>query len=116
MADLLTYSVQASETEQATQNIAIEALKLANRTADALASRDTTAAAAILDQSVLLTDTVASLPISPLIQTEMIDAQREWRNRLATTIDGLKEQNRIITEMDATAGRMIEAARFSMRC
>ena len=41
VAELLTYSVQSAETEQATQNIAIEALKLANRTADALTSRDT---------------------------------------------------------------------------
>ena len=34
VAELLTYSVQAAETEQATQNIAIETLKLSNRTAD----------------------------------------------------------------------------------
>ena len=36
VAELLTYSVQSAETEQATQDIAIEALKLSNRTADAL--------------------------------------------------------------------------------
>ena len=36
MAELLTYSVHASETEQATQNIAIETLKLSSRTAAAL--------------------------------------------------------------------------------
>ena len=46
VAELLTYSVQAGETEQATQNIAIETLKLGSRTAAALASRDTAAAAA----------------------------------------------------------------------
>jgi hypothetical protein len=112
VADLLTYSVQASETEQATQNIAIETLKLGNRTADALAARDTAAAAAILDESVVLSETVSSLPISPLIQSEMVDAIDQWRNGLATTIAGLNEQNLILKEMDSTASRMIEGARF----
>ena len=112
VAELLTYSVQARETERATQNIAIEALKLANRTADALASRDTGATSAIHDESLQLTETMASLPISPLIQSEMIDALDQWRNGLATTLDGLNEQSRILEEMDASARRMIEAARF----
>jgi signal transduction histidine kinase len=112
VADLLTYSVQAGETEQATQNIAIEAMKLGSRTAAALESRDTAAAGAALDESLALGQTVQSLPISPLIQTEMIDAVDQWRQGLATTIDGLNEQNRILTEMDAGASRMIEGARF----
>jgi signal transduction histidine kinase len=112
VADLLTYSVQAGETEQATQNIAIETLKLGNRTADALARRDAAATGAILEESRDLSETVASLPISPLIQTEMIDAIDQWRKRLATTIDGLNEQNRILSQMDSTAGDMIEGARL----
>jgi signal transduction histidine kinase len=112
VAELLTYSVQASETEQATQNIAIETLKLDGRTANALASRDTQAAGAVLEESLMLGETVASLPISPLIQTEMIDAIERWRNGLATTIGGLNEQNEIIREMDATASRMVEGARY----
>jgi signal transduction histidine kinase len=112
VADLLTYSVQASETEQATQNIAIEALKLGNRTADALASRDTTSAEKILVESRTLSSTVESLPISPLIQSEMIDAIDQWRQGLATTIEGLNAQNRIISEMDTSAANMVESARF----
>jgi signal transduction histidine kinase len=112
VADLLTYSVQASETEHATQNIAIETLKLGSQTAEALGSRDTEAAAEVLDQSSALSETVGSLPISPLIQTEMLDAIDQWRNGLATTIEGLNEQNRILEEMDGTAARMIEGARF----
>ena len=40
VAQLLTYSVEANETEQATQNIAIAALKLGQRTSQALANRD----------------------------------------------------------------------------
>ncbi len=39
-AQLLGYSVQSAETEQATQNIAVGALKLAVRAANALAERD----------------------------------------------------------------------------
>jgi hypothetical protein len=112
VAELLTYSVQASETEQATQNIAIETLKLGNRTADALAARDTQAAGAVLAESLALNETVATLPISPLIQTEMIEASDQWRQGLATTIEGLNAQNQIIGEMDQTASRMIEGARF----
>lgn len=112
VAELLTYSVQANETGQATQNIAIETLKLGNRTALALAGRDTAAASAVLAGSQLLSETVAKLPISPLIQTEMIDAIDQWRKGLATTIEGLNEQNQILAEMDGTAARMIERARF----
>ncbi|MBA3517827.1 MAG: HAMP domain-containing histidine kinase, partial [Rhizobiales bacterium] len=112
VAELLTYSVQAGETERATQNIAIETLKLGGRTADVFASRDTAAATAIHDESLALGEAVAAMPISPLIQTEMIDAIGQWREGLATTIDGLNEQNRILKEMDVSAARMIEGARF----
>jgi signal transduction histidine kinase len=112
VADLLTYSVQASETEQATQNIAIETLKLGSRTTDALARRDAATTSGILEESRDLSETVGSLPISPLIQTEMIDAIDQWRKGLATTIDGLNEQNQILGEMDSTAGDMIEGASF----
>jgi signal transduction histidine kinase len=112
VAELLTYSVQAGETEQATQNIAIEALKLGSRTSQLFASRDALGAHEIVEQSGNLSETVASLPISPVIQTEMIDAIDQWRNRLSTTVQGLAEQNLIVTRMDATDSRMIESARF----
>lgn len=112
VAELLTYSVQAGETERATQNIAIETLKLGSRTADALAGRAAASAAAIHDESLALSEAVAAMPISPLIQTEMIDAIGQWRESLATTVDGLNEQNRILKEMDISAARMVEGARF----
>jgi signal transduction histidine kinase len=112
VAELLTYSVEAGEGEQATQNIAIVALKLGNRTAQILAARDAYAAHQILDQSSALMRTVGALPISPLIQTEMIDAIDQWRNRLATTVEGLADQNLIVSRMDATDASMIESARF----
>jgi signal transduction histidine kinase len=112
IAELLTYSVEAHETEQATQEIAIRTLKLGTQAADALRRRDTPAAESVINGSVALGETMASLPISPLIQTEMIEGIEEWRNGLATTIIGLNEQNFILREMNATAARMMEGARY----
>ena len=110
MAQLLTYSVNASETEQETQKIAITSLKLGQRAADAFASRDAGAADQILADSQTLAATVASLPISPLIQSDMVDAIGRWREGLATTAEGLRTQAEIISEMDAVAERMISNA------
>jgi signal transduction histidine kinase len=111
VAQLLTYSVNAAETEQATQNIAIESLKLGRRTADALAARDAAAADQILVDSRTLADRVASLPISPLIQADMIDAIERWREGLATTSSGLRGQNEIISDMDTISRGMRDGAR-----
>ena len=110
VAQLLTYSVNAAETEQVTQNIAITTLKLGRRTADALASRDVAATEEILFDSKPLTETVSSLPISPLIQSEMIDGIANWREGLATTAEGLRGQNQIISDMNTTAYGMITNA------
>ncbi|WP_046863299.1 sensor histidine kinase [Microvirga massiliensis] len=109
-AQLLTYSVNAAETEQVTQNIAIASLKLQRKTADALAARDADAAEQILQGSASISETVASLPISPLIQSEMTDAIAQWREGLATTAVGLRGQNSTIADMDAMAQRMVTAA------
>ncbi|HYY85131.1 MAG TPA: ATP-binding protein [Beijerinckiaceae bacterium] len=110
LAELLTYSVQAAETEQATQNIAIQTLKLGRRAADALAGRDADATGRVVDESGALSETMAALPISPLIQSEMIDAMKRWREGLATTGEGLRRQNRLLAAMDRTASDMIGAA------
>jgi signal transduction histidine kinase len=110
LAELLTYSVQAAETEQATQNIAIQTLKLGRRAADALAGRDAEATARVVDESGALSATMAALPISPLIQSEMIDAMKRWREGLATTGEGLRRQNTLLAAMDRTASDMIGAA------
>ena len=110
VAQLLTYSVQANETERSTQNIAIETLKLGQRTAEAFARRDATDASAILEESKSLSAAVENLPISPLIQTEMIDALEQWRERLTTAIGGLRTQNEMIADMDKTATAMVESA------
>jgi signal transduction histidine kinase len=112
VAGLLTYSVEASDTELATQNIAIETLKLSNRTATALAERDTDALASVHQESLALSETMAAMPISPLIQTEMVEAIEHWRGVLAKALEGLNEQDAILQEMDASTQRMNTAARY----
>lgn len=111
VAQLLTYSVKANETEQATQNVAISALKLGQRSAQALGNRDIPAVAMLGEDSRQLADTVAALPISPLIQSEMIDSIRAWRDRLLTTSVGLRQQNATASTMDAAARDLTEGAR-----
>ncbi|MCT8973586.1 sensor histidine kinase [Microbaculum marinisediminis] len=111
IAQLVAYSVEANETERATQNIAIEILKLGQRTAAALVERDPEATATILAESATLPQTVAALPISPLIQSEMIDAIDQWREGLGTATEVLRQQNERIADMDRSAVTMIEGAR-----
>lgn len=111
VAQLITYSIEANETEQATQNIAIAALKLSQRTTDALAARDIAQADALLQESDDLGATMAKLPISPLIQTEMIEALAQWRERFATTIRGLDEQKATTEAMDRAAVNLTSDAR-----
>jgi signal transduction histidine kinase len=111
VAQLLAYAVEANATEQATQNIGIATLRLGQRTAEALARRDTEAASAMLGEGDRLSASASALPISPLIQSDMIEAIDGWRTRLATTIDGLKRQNAMIAEMDGLAASLSEAAR-----
>ncbi|MGP9820804.1 sensor histidine kinase [Salinarimonas sp. NSM] len=103
---LLAYSVEAGETEQATQNVAVETLKLGRRTADALAARDVEAVAGILAASRALLDEMSALPISPLIQTEMIDAFEGWSARLSTTAEGIAAQNALLRDMSRTERSM----------
>ena len=110
VTQLLAYAITANETQQATQNISITALKLGQRTADALARRDPVGASAMLTEGEQLSATTAELPIAPLIQGDMIDAIDGWRHRLATTIEGLKRQNAMIAEMDTLAAAMGQSA------
>jgi signal transduction histidine kinase len=111
VAQLVTYSIQANETEQAAQNVAIETLKLGQRTADAFARRAPDEAAAIIDDSKKLADAVDALPISPLVQTEIIDALDQWRTRLTAATSGLRDQNAMMADMDVTAASMVDGAR-----
>jgi signal transduction histidine kinase len=110
VAQLLTYTVSAAETEQATQTIAITVLKLERRTSDLLESRDVAAADEILDESGSLVSTLGSLPLSPLIQGEMISALEHWREGLAVTSNGLRSQNELIAELNTLADTMVRDA------
>jgi len=111
IAQLVGYSVEANETERASQNVAIEVLKLGQRAGAALHERDPVTTATIHQESVALAQTVASLPISPLIQSEMIRAINQWRSGLATATSVLRQQNERIADMDRAAVTMIEGAR-----
>ncbi|WCS22980.1 HAMP domain-containing histidine kinase [Methylobacterium sp. NMS14P] len=111
VAQLLAYSVEANEIEQATQNVAIGTLKLGPRTSGALLHRDAALAERMRDEGERLARSAASLPISPLIQAEMVQALDGWRARLTTTIGGLRQQNAMIVAMDGLAATMIDSAK-----
>ncbi|MHB2166210.1 ATP-binding protein [Alsobacter sp. R-9] len=110
VAQLLTYSVKANETEQATQNVAISALKLGQRSGQALGNRDIGAVAILGEESAELAASISALPISPLIQSEMVDAIRAWRDRLLTTSAGLRQQNATAASMDLAAEALTQGA------
>jgi signal transduction histidine kinase len=111
MTQLLTYPVQAHDTELATLNIATEALKLGTTAADALARRDETSVRAVLASSRTLADGMADLPISPLIQSEMVDAFRQWREGLQAAAVAIRQQNDLMAEMDHASTAMVRSAR-----
>jgi signal transduction histidine kinase len=94
VSELLAYTVEAHETEQATQNIAVETIKLAERATGAVDRRD-------------LADIAASLPIAPLIQTEMLDALDLWREGLEQARSGLSEQEEALSRMNSTADNLV---------
>ncbi len=110
VTQLLTYAVQAAETEQATQNIAIEMLELERLTTNALAIRDADAVARMVGESKLLARTMGELPISPLIQTEMMEAMTQWQDRLSAAGESIREQNAILGRMTSTAAVMTSRA------
>ncbi|WP_193227719.1 sensor histidine kinase [Aureimonas psammosilenae] len=99
VAELLAYTVEAHETEQATQNIAVETMRLTSRTGEAIASRNVSGIAAAVADSRTLSERIATLPISPLIQTDMLDALDIWRASLGETSQGLAKQNAILADM-----------------
>ena len=111
VAGLLSFSVTANEVEQETQTVAVRTLGFSARTSQALALRDTDALRAVLADSATLLQRVAVLPISPLIQDEMLAAISAWRAGLKRATLGLVRQNEAIATMDADAGAVTDAAR-----
>lgn len=109
VADLLAYSMEASETDQATQNIATEMLRVAENTNRALAARDFAGIESAVERSRKLSGQIASMPISPLIQTEMLDASRAWQTALVTTAEDIRDQRRLVTEMEVAGNTLLAA-------
>lgn len=103
LLELFSYSVEASETEQATQNIAIETLKLGDETGQVIARREGAQIAEIVDRSRALGERISSLPISPLIQSDMLDALEDWREALKAAEEGLRAQGAVRTDMSDRA-------------
>ena len=111
-AQLLVYSVEAHDIELTTQNIAMEILKLRGRSNDASARRDGAAARDLLVEGRALTGMIAALPISPLIQSDMVEAYRRWIEGLASTADRIERQNKLLTAMDQASAEMVRSARL----
>jgi len=110
VASLLEFSVTANVIGQETQNLAVAALTLSARTTGALTRRDTDALEAATADSATLSGRVAALPISPLIQDEMLAAVAAWRAGLERATRALVRQNDAIAIMDADAAAVTESA------
>ena len=111
VAELLRRTVSAHAMEQETQTVAMTALSLSGRTLRALERRDTRGLRDVAADSGRLGDRVARLPISPLIQDEMLAAITAWRDGLERATDGLARQNGAIAAMDMDAAAVMNTAR-----
>ncbi len=111
VVQLIAYAIQANDTEQETQNVAVVALRLGRRAAEAVAVRDADEADRIVDDAGILLATVRSLPMSPLLQDEVLSAIRNWRDSLGRTAAGLRRLNQLLVAMDRDAGALVETAR-----
>lgn len=110
VTDLTAHSVEANETEQRMQSVAIATLRLTARANRAIATRDLGVAGELINQAVALEEEIASLPIPPLAQDDMLAAVGGWRKALARVRDGLGHQQQMIAEMDIDAARMAARA------
>ncbi|WP_155903712.1 HAMP domain-containing protein [Azospirillum brasilense] len=111
VAELLRRTVSAHAMEQETQTVAMTALSLSGRTLRALERRDTRGLRDVAADSGRLRDRVVGLPISPLIQDEMLAAITAWRDGLERATDGLARQNGAIAAMDMDAAAVMNTAR-----
>ncbi|MBK1837399.1 HAMP domain-containing histidine kinase [Azospirillum sp. YIM B02556] len=111
VVQLIAYAIQANDTEQETQNVAVVALRLGRRAAGAVAVRDAEEADRIVADAGTLLATVRGLPMSPLLQDEVLSAIRNWRDSLGRTAAGLRRLNQLLIAMDRDAGTLVETAR-----
>ncbi|WP_247894495.1 sensor histidine kinase [Azospirillum sp. B510] len=111
VVQLIAYAIQANDTEQETQNVAVVALRLGRRAAEAVAMRNAEEADRIIADAGSLLETVRGLPMSPLLQDEVLSAIRNWRDSLSRTAEGLRRLNQLLIAMDRDTGTLVETAR-----
>ncbi|MBP2300979.1 sensor histidine kinase [Azospirillum picis] len=111
VVQLLSYAIKANDTEQETQNVAVVALRLGRRAADAVSMRDAGEADRIVADAGELLATVRSLPMAPVLQDEVLKAIRNWGDSLGRTAEGLRRLNQLLMAMDRDAGLLVEMAR-----
>ncbi|MBO0904317.1 sensor histidine kinase [Jiella sonneratiae] len=113
-AGLLDSVVAAQTAEQAAQNIAVETIRLSERTREAMRRRDGGAIQATIAGNDSLREAIAGLPISPLVQSEMLDALDAWRRALSAARDGLAAQDAILRRMAfASSGIVFEVSNLN---
>ena len=103
LAQLIGHLADANAASHAVQNVAIRALALGRRATVTIEQGDAEAAAAVLADSASLAELVRTLPMSPLIQGDVIAAVERWREGLAQVGDGLRQQAATVEGMDRDA-------------
>ncbi|NDW04742.1 HAMP domain-containing protein [Jiella sp. 40Bstr34] len=111
---LLDEALAAQASGQGAQNVAIETIRLGETTREAMRRRDSEAVAAMIARNASLREAIAALPISPLVQSEMLDTLDSWRRELSASRDGLTAQNAILRRMAiASAGIVFEVSNLN---
>lgn len=111
---LLDDAVTSQATEEKAQDVAVETIRLSERTREAMRLRDSGAIASMIEKNTDLREAIASLPISPLVQSEMLDALDSWRRELSGARDGLAAQNAILRRMlIASSGIVFEVSNLN---
>ena len=111
---LLDEALAAQASGQGAQNVAVETIRLGETTREAMRRRDSQAVAAMIARNTSLREAIAALPISPLVQSEMLDTLDSWRRELSASRDGLTAQNAILRRMAiASAGIVFEVSNLN---
>ena len=113
-AGLLDDAVAAQTTEERAQDITVETIRLGEKTREAMRLRDSDEIARMIERNTSLREAIAGLPISPIVQSEMLDALDSWRRELAAAHDGLAAQNAILRRMAvASTGIVFEVSNLN---
>ncbi|MCE7030317.1 HAMP domain-containing histidine kinase [Jiella sp. CBK1P-4] len=111
---LLDEALAAQASGQGAQNVAVETIRLGETTREAMHRRDSEAVGDMIARNASLREAIAALPISPLVQSEMLDTLDSWRRELIASRDGLTAQNAILRRMAiASAGIVFEVSNLN---